>query len=64
MVLVDVVGGETREGEGETYGDLLAPLDVSRHEVAVLADGVAVPTDAPVDDGVERVKIVRLVRGG
>jgi len=64
MVLVDVAGGETREVEGETYGDLLAPLDVSRHAVSVLADGAAVPTDAPVDPDVERVEVVRLIRGG
>jgi len=64
MVEVELVGDGTREVEGETYGDLLGPFEVSRHEVSVLADGAPVPTDAPVDPGIERVEVVRLIKGG
>jgi len=64
MVTVDVAGGETREVDGETYGDLLAPLSVSRQEVSVLVGGRPVPTDAAVDPGVDRVRVVRLIAGG
>lgn len=67
MVTVALVGGGTCEiaVDGETaYADLLAPFDVSRHEVTVTVDGSPVPEDAPVDDSVERVEIIRLIRGG
>lgn len=64
-VTVAVAGEGAREvevPEGATYGDLLAPLDYSPHEVSVLVDGRPVPEDAPVD--AERVEILRLVKGG
>jgi sulfur carrier protein len=64
MVTVDLAGGETREVTGETYGDLLAPFEVSRQEVSVLVDGRPVPTDAPVDPDIRRVEVVRLIAGG
>jgi sulfur carrier protein len=63
-VEVDVAGGGTRTVSGETYGDLLGPLDVSRHEATVVVDGQSVPTDATIADGVERVRVVRLIEGG
>jgi sulfur carrier protein len=65
-VTVELVGERTREvdpGDG-TYADLLAPFAVTRHEVSVLVDGTPVPTDAPVGPDVERVRVVRLVKGG
>jgi sulfur carrier protein len=64
-ITVELVGEDTRELAREgTYGDLLAPFEVSRHEVTVLADGQPVPTDEPVADSVERVRVVRLIQGG
>ena len=63
-VAVDFAGEGTREVEGETYADLLGHFGVSRHEVSVLVDGTPVPTDAPVDPDLERVRVVRLVAGG
>ena len=64
-ITVELVGETTRDVEsGETYGDLLDPLDVSRHEVTVLVDGQSVPADEPVADDVDRVRVVRLVQGG
>jgi len=65
-VTVELVGEETREvdPEGGTYADLLAPFEVSRHEVSVLVDGSPVPTDAPVEPDTERVRVVRLIKGG
>lgn len=63
-VAVEFAGEGTREVEGETYADLLAPFGVSRHEVAVLVDGDPVPTDAPVPEDVGTVQVVRLVEGG
>lgn len=50
--------------DGGTYGDLLAPFEVSRHEVSVLVDGRPVPEDEPIEEGVERVRIIRLIKGG
>lgn len=67
MVTVELVGGETREvavDDGATYAALLAPFDVSTHEVTITVDGTPVPEDAPIDDSVERVRVVRLIKGG
>lgn len=67
MVTVELVGEGTREldvGADATYGDLLAPFEVSHHEVSILVEGRPVPEDAPVDDSVERVRVLRLVAGG
>lgn len=63
-VSVELVGEATRDVEGRTYGDLLAPFDVSEHEVTILVDGTPVPEDASIDDGVESVRVVRLIKGG
>ena len=67
MVTVELVGEDTHEvtvDEDTTYGDLLAPFDVSLHQVTLTVDGRPVPEDAPVDAGVERVRVVRLIKGG
>ena len=67
MVTVEFAGGETREMAADgatTYGDLLAPFDVSPHEVTLTVDGTPVPEDAPVADGVDCVRVVRLIKGG
>jgi sulfur carrier protein len=67
MVTVELVGegdAEVPVDAGTTYADLLAPFDVSPHEVSLVVDGSPVPEDAPVDDSVERVRVVRLIKGG
>lgn len=67
MVTVELVGEDTREvtvGDGTTYGDLLAPFEVSPHEVSLMVAGSPVPEDAPVEESVERVRVVRLIKGG
>lgn len=67
MVTVELVGADSVEfavEAGATYGDLLAPFDVSPHEVTLTVDGSPVPEDAPVDTSVERVRVVRLIKGG
>lgn len=64
-VTVDVAGADTHElsvDDGATYGDLLERVDLRREEAAVLVAGRPVPTDAAVD--AERVRVVRLVKGG
>lgn len=63
-VTLSVAGEGTHEFEVEeaTYADLLAEIDLSPHEVAVLVDGRPVPEDQPVD--AEQVEVVRLVKGG
>ncbi|HKJ57890.1 MAG TPA: ubiquitin-like small modifier protein 2 [Halobacteriales archaeon] len=65
-VTVSVAGSEDREiavdGEDATYADLLAEVDLSPQEAAVLVDGRPVPEDAPVE--AERVEILRLIQGG
>ncbi|PSQ48597.1 small archaeal modifier protein 2 [Halobacteriales archaeon SW_7_65_23] len=65
-ITVELVGEGTREvdPDGDSYADLLAPFDVSRHEVSILVDGTPVPEDAPIDDDVDRVRVVRLIKGG
>jgi sulfur carrier protein len=67
MVTVELVGEGSREVsvDGDTtYGDLLAPFEVSPHEVTLTVDGSPVPEDASVDGTVERVRVVRLIKGG
>lgn len=67
MVTVELVGDETREvpvAADAAYADLLAPFDVSTHEVTITVDGSPVPEDAPIDDEVERVRVIRLIKGG
>lgn len=58
-------------GEGErtvsldadaTYADLLAAVDRSPHEAAVLVDGQPVPADAAVE--ASEVRVLQLVKGG
>ena len=67
MITVELVGEDSHEiavDEDTTYGDLLAPFDVSPHEVTLTVDGSPVPEDASVDPDVERVRVVRLIKGG
>ncbi len=67
MVTVELVGEGSEEvpvGADTTYGDLLAPFEVSPHEVTLTVGGSPVPEDADVDDSVERVRVVRLIKGG
>ena len=62
-----MAGDETRTvevPEGATYADLVAPLDVSVHEVSVMVDDRTVPEDQPIADDVDTVRVVRLVQGG
>jgi len=64
-VTVDVAGGPTHERsvpDDATFGDLVADLDVSVHQVALLVDGRPRPADAPID--ADRVRVVRLIKGG
>lgn len=65
-VTVELVGEGTREVgvDGGTYADLLGPFDLSVHEVTILVEGTPVPEDAPVESGVDRVRVVRLIKGG
>ena len=65
-VTVELVGEGSHEidASGKTYADLLAPFEVSKHEVSMLVDGRPVPEDQPVDAEIERVRIVRLIQGG
>lgn len=65
-ITVELVGEDSREVDVEDghYGDLLSPFDVSVHEVSILVDGSPVPEDAPIDTSVERVRILRLIKGG
>lgn len=66
-VVVNLVGGGTRsvEIDGDTtYGDLLSSFDVTREEVVVVVAGQPVPEDEPVDPAVDRVRVIRLIKGG
>jgi sulfur carrier protein len=64
-VTVEIAGEDTHEvdvAEDATYADLLAPVDLSPHEVSVLVDDRPVPTDQPVET--DHVRVVRLIKGG
>jgi len=64
-VTVEVAGEDTHElsvAEDATYADLLAPLELSPHEVSVLVEDRTVPTDQPVES--DHVRVVRLIKGG
>ena len=65
-VTVELAGEGSHELDtaGKTYAELLAPFDVSKHEVSVLVEGRPVPEDQPVPDDIERVEVVRLIQGG
>lgn len=65
QVTVDVAGGDTHDldlPDDATYADCCAAVGFSVHEVSVLVDGRPVPENQPVET--ERVRIVRLVKGG
>jgi sulfur carrier protein len=63
---VELVGEGSREfdGDEQSYGDLLSPFDVSKHEVSILVDGTPVPEDQPIDESVDHVRVIRLIKGG
>lgn len=64
-VAVAVAGEEPERVElpaDATYADLLAAVDRSQHEAAVLVDGRPVPADAPVE--ASAVEVLELVKGG
>jgi len=64
-VTVEVAGEDTHElsvADDATYADLLAPLELSPHEVSVLVEDQTVPTDQPVES--DHVCVVRLIKGG
>ena len=65
-ITVELAGEGSRELDpaDKTYADLLAPFDVSKHEVSMLVDGRPVPEDQPVESDVDRVEVVRLIQGG
>lgn len=66
-VTCEVVGGETHDLElapAATYGDVLDAVGLSSHEASVLVDGTPVPEDGVVDDEVDVVRVLRLVKGG
>lgn len=65
-VTVELVGEQSREVDpaGKTYGELLAPFDVSHHEVSILVDGRPVPEDQSVAAEVDHVRVLRLIQGG
>ncbi|MFB6101661.1 MAG: ubiquitin-like small modifier protein 2 [Haloplanus sp.] len=66
-VIAEVVGERRQEvalDAGATYGDLLAALSFSPHEATVLVDDAPVPEDRAVDPEIERVRVLRLVKGG
>ena len=67
MVTVELVGDATREVSVDadaTYAALLDPFDVSTHEVTITVDGTPVPEDASIDDSVDHVRVIRLIKGG
>ncbi len=65
-ITVELVGERTQEVDLEegSYGDLLSPFDVSKHEVSILVDGRPVPEDKPIEKTVDQVRIIRLIKGG
>ena len=63
MVTVEVVGSETHELDVDgTYADLLDAVGLGPHEATVLVDGRPVPADGEI--AADRVRVLRLIRGG
>ncbi|PSP28041.1 small archaeal modifier protein 2 [Halobacteriales archaeon QH_2_65_14] len=65
-ITVELVGEGSQEVDldGGCYADLLAPFDVSKHEVSILVDGTPVPEDQSIEGDIEHVRVVRLIKGG
>jgi sulfur carrier protein len=65
-VTVELAGEGSHEVDaaGKTYADLLAPFDLSKHEVSLLVDGRPVPEDQEVQSDIDHVEVVRLIQGG
>jgi sulfur carrier protein len=66
-VEVVVVGEEARTvrlSADATYGDVVRAVGLRTGEATALVDGTPVPEDRPVDVDVERVRVLRLIRGG
>ncbi|MFC7073899.1 ubiquitin-like small modifier protein 2 [Halovenus rubra] len=65
-ITVELVGEGSHEVDAETgqYSDLLSPFDVSKHEVSILVDGRPVPEDETIDNTVDHVRVIRLIKGG
>ena len=64
-VTAEVVGEGTESlslADDATYADLCRAVGYSPHEVTVLVSGTPVPEDGTVD--AERVKVLRLIKGG
>jgi sulfur carrier protein len=63
---VEVHGGEchTVTLRAPTYGDCIRAADLSPHEATALVDDRPVPEDAPVPADVDRVRVLRLIKGG
>ncbi|MFB6310781.1 MAG: small archaeal modifier protein 2 [Salinirussus sp.] len=64
---VDVIGDGTRTvsvPETATIADLVEPLPVSIHEVAVVVDGKTLPADASLPRDAEDIRVIRLIKGG
>jgi sulfur carrier protein len=62
-----VVGEEARTvrlSADATYGDVVRAVGLRTGEATALVDGTPVPEDRPVDVDVERVRVLRLIRGG
>ncbi len=65
-ITVELVGEGSQEVDirDGRYSDLLAPFEVTKHEVSILVDGTPVPEDQQIDDSVDRVRVIRLIKGG
>jgi sulfur carrier protein len=66
-VEVVVVGEEARTvrlSADATYGDVVRAVGLRTGEATALVDGTPVPEDRPVDVDDERVRVLRLIRGG
>lgn len=64
-ITVAVAGEDTHEvsvAPDATYADVVAPLDLSPHEVSILVEDRTVPMDAQVET--DHVRVVRLIKGG
>jgi sulfur carrier protein ThiS len=66
-ITVAVVGGAEQSvtvADEPTYGDLIRAVGLRPAEATALVEDRPVAADSPVPDDADRVRVLRLVRGG
>jgi sulfur carrier protein ThiS len=68
-IVVEVAGGDrsaslAAAGEQPTYADAITAVGCDPERATALVDGEPRPSDARIGEAVDRVTVLRLIRGG